>query len=78
MDQGKAPRPGPAIAQAAVALVLLMGMPFIYTPSSQTDLGAMVFVALVLLAFLIESVLRFVRSKGRGSFQDSIMPPPEK
>ena len=76
MDDDKASNPKLAIAQAALALALLIGLPFILTPASHTDLLFVGFAALILLAFLVEGVVRFLRSR-RPIFHDSIMPPQE-
>ena len=76
MDDGKTPDPKLAIAQAAVALALLIGLPYIHSPETHSELLYTGFAALVLLAFLVEGVARFLRSR-RPRFHDSIMPPPE-
>ena len=76
MDDRKARNPRFAIAQAAVALLLLIGLPFIFSPASHADLLFVGFAALILLAFLVEGVVRFLRSR-RPGFHDSIMPPRE-
>ena len=76
MADGKTPDPKLAIAQAAIALALLIGLPFIYEPETHSELLYTGFAALVLLAFLVEGVARFLRSR-RPRFHDSIMPPKE-
>ena len=75
MDQGKASNPKLAIAQAAVALALLTGLPLVLAPSTAMDMAAAGIAALVLLAFLVEGVARFLRSQRPSPFLDSVMPP---
>ena len=67
-----------AIIQAAVALVLLAGLPVVIeAPSSSWGMAGLAIAALALLAFLVEGVARFMRSR-RRAFHDSILPPPEQ
>ena len=75
MDDGKKPKPALAIAQAAVALILLIGLPLVFAPSTDMDMAATGIAALVLLAFLVEGVMRFLRSRRPSPFLDSVMPP---
>ncbi len=72
---GKSPDPKLAIAQAAVALVLLIGLPIaVGTPATPMDIAVAAIAGMILLAFLVEGVARFMRSR-RRPFLDSVLPP---
>ena len=67
-----------SIAQAVVALALLVGLPAVLeTPTSNLGLIAAAAGALVLVGLAFHGIARFVRSRKPGSFPDSIMPPKE-
>jgi hypothetical protein len=66
-----------AIVQAVVALVLLIVLPImVETPETTQGIVASGAVALVLFAFLVSGVARFMRSR-RRPYLDSMMPPPK-
>lgn len=75
MARGPHSDPKLALIQAGVALVLLIGLPIILeaptTPWGVVGLGV---AAVLLLAFLVEGVLRFIRARHRP-FADSVLPP---
>jgi hypothetical protein len=65
-----------AIAQAGVALALLIILPIaVGTPETPQGIAAAAVVALLLVVFLLEGVARFIRNKKRP-YPDSVMPPP--
>jgi len=63
------------LAQAGVALALLVGLPFVLDPpaTDQHMIGATLG-ALVLAAIAFHGVMRYVRSRRPRAFHDSIMP----
>jgi uncharacterized membrane protein (UPF0136 family) len=64
------------LAQAAVALALLVGLPMVLeTPATQEGELIAAAGAVLLVAAAIHGVVRFVRSRKPRSFHDSIMPP---
>ncbi len=64
-----------ALIQAAVALVLLIGLPIVLEPpTTPWGVGGLVTASLLLLIFCAEGVVRFVRSR-RRPYADSIIPP---
>ncbi len=66
------------IVQAVVALALLVGLPmFLETPTSTAGMVAATLGAAILIAFGIQGVIGYVRSRRPQSFPDSIMPPPK-
>jgi hypothetical protein len=66
------------LAQAGVALALLIGLPFVLEPPTTDErMIAATIGAVVLAAVAIHGVVRFVRSRKPGSYHDSIMPPVE-
>ncbi len=66
------------LAQAGVALALLIGLPFVLEPPATDErMIAASIGALVLAAVAIHGVVRFVRSRKPGAYHDSIMPPVE-
>ncbi len=74
MIERKSPKPGPALAQAAVALALLAGLPLLLSPATPMEMASAGIAGVILLAFLVEGVARFLRSR-RRQFLDSVMPP---
>ena len=67
------------LAQAVVALALLIGLPFVLpTPSSTLGELAAGLGAVVLVAAAIQGVVRFVRTRKPRSFHDSVIVPPKK
>jgi hypothetical protein len=65
-----------AMIQAVVALMLLIGLPFaVGEPETTRGLVADVAAALVLVGFLLEGSMRFLRNR-RRPYPDSVMPPP--
>ncbi len=71
---GKERSPALAMVQAAVALALLIALPLVVgTPETTREMVIAALVALVLLAFLVEGVARFIRNR-RRAFPDSVMP----
>ena len=66
------------LAQAGVALALLIGLPFVLEPPSTDErMIAASIGALVLAAVAVHGVMRFVRSRKPRAYHDSIMPPVE-
>ena len=66
------------LAQAGVALALLIGLPFVLEPPATDErMIAATIGALVLAAVAIHGVMRFVRSRKPRAYHDSIMPPVE-
>jgi len=66
------------LAQAAVALTLLIGLPFVLEPPATDErMIAASIGALVLAAVAIHGIVRFVRSRKPRAYHDSIMPPVE-
>ena len=64
-----------ALIQAAVALVLLIGLPIVLDPpTTPWGVGGLVTASLLLLIFCAEGVVRFFRSR-RRPYLDSIIPP---
>ena len=73
---GKERSPKVAIAQAGVALVLLIALPVaVGTPETPQGIAAAAVVALILVVFLLEGIARFIRNRKRP-YPDSVMPPP--
>jgi uncharacterized membrane protein len=71
---GKQRSPTLAMVQAAVALALLIVLPLVVgTPETTQGMVLAAVVALILIAFLMEGVARFIRNR-RRSFPDSVMP----
>jgi amino acid transporter len=65
-----------ALALAAVALALLIGLPFVMEPPETTqDMILTGIAGLVLVVILAMGVVSFVRHR-RRPFPDSVMPPP--
>jgi hypothetical protein len=66
------------VLQAAIALALLIGLPFVLDPPATEEhmIGATIG-ALVLAAVAFHGVMRFVRSRRPAAYHDSIMPPVE-
>ena len=66
------------LAQAAVALALFIGLPFVLEPPATDErMIAASIGALVLAAVAIHGIVRFVRSRKPRAYHDSIMPPVE-
>ena len=66
------------LAQAGVALALLIGMPlFLDPPTTDERMISATIGALVLAAVAIHGVVRYVRSRKPKSYHDSVMPPVE-
>jgi hypothetical protein len=66
------------LAQAGVALALLIGLPLVLDPpATDARMIAATIGALVLAAVGVHGVMRFVRSRKPKSYHDSIMPPVE-
>ncbi len=66
------------LAQAAVALALLIGLPFVLEPPATDErMIAATIGAVVLAAIAIHGIMRFVRSRKPRAYHDSIMPPVE-
>jgi hypothetical protein len=66
------------LAQAGVALALLIGLPFVLDPPATDErMIAAAIGALVLAALAVHGVVRYVRSRKPKSYHDSIMPPVE-
>jgi hypothetical protein len=68
----------PYIAQAAVAIALLVGLPFVLDPPAADEhMIAASLGALVLALVAIHGVMGYIRSRKPHSYHDSIMPPVE-
>ena len=66
------------LAQAGVALALLIGLPFVLEPPATDErMIAATIGAVVLAAIAIHGIMRFVRSRKPRAYHDSIMPPVE-
>ena len=66
------------LAQAAVALVLLVGLPlFLEPPATEDAMIAAAFGALFLAALAAHGVVGYVRSRKPRAYHDSVMPPVE-
>ena len=69
------PDPKLALIQAFVALALLIGLPIVLeAPTTPWAVAGLVVAAMLLMAFLAEGVMRFLRAR-RRPFADSILPP---
>ena len=69
------PDPKLALIQSGVALVLLIGLPIMLeAPHTPWGVVGLAVAALLLIVFLAEGVLRFIRAR-RRPFADSILPP---
>ena len=69
------PDPKLALIQAGVALALLIGLPIVLDPpTTPWGIAGLVAAAMLLMAFLVEGVMRFLRSR-RRPFPDSMLPP---
>ncbi len=70
------------LAQAGIALALLIGLPvFLDPPATDEHMLAASIGALTLAAVAVHGILRFVRSRKPSSYHDSVMPlvePPRK
>ena len=74
-DDDERPDPKLALAQAFVALALLIGLPLVLeAPTTPWGVAGLVVAAMVLIAFLAEGVVRFFRARHRP-FADSMLPP---
>ena len=66
------------LAQAGVALALLIGLPFVLEPPATDErMIAATIGAVVLAALAVHGVMRFVRSRKPRAYHDSVMPPVE-
>jgi hypothetical protein len=66
------------LVQAGVALVLLIGLPFVLeSPATDERMAAASIGALVLAAVAIHGIMRFLRRRKPGLYHDSVMPPLE-
>ncbi len=66
------------LAQAAVAIALLVGLPIVLDPPATDEhMIAASLGALVLALVAIHGVMGYVRSRKPSSFHDSLMPPVE-
>jgi hypothetical protein len=66
------------LAQAGVALALLIGLPvFLDPPATDAHMLAASIGAFALAAVAVHGIMRFVRSRRPSSYHDSIMPPVE-
>ena len=66
------------LAQAGVALALLIGLPFVLDPPATDErMIAATIGAIVLAAVAVHGVVGYVRSRKPGKYHDSIMPPVE-
>ena len=74
MSQGRKSNPTLALVQAVAALALLIGLPFVLTPVSSMEIAGVGIAGLVLLGFLVEGVLRYLRTRKPVAFLDSLMP----
>lgn len=74
-DDDEHPDPKLALIQAAVALALLIGLPLVLeAPTTPWGVAGLVVAAMLLMAFLAEGVVRFIRAR-RRPFADSMLPP---
>jgi hypothetical protein len=65
--------------QAAVALILLFGLPIVLeAPKTREGELAAIAGAVILVAVAIHGVLRFVRSRKPRAYLDSVIVPPKK
>ena len=68
----------PYLAQAGVALALLIGLPFVLEPPATDEwMIAATIGAAVLAGVAIHGIMRFARSRRPGVYHDSVMPPVE-
>jgi hypothetical protein len=66
------------IAQAGLALALLIGLPIaLDPPATDESMIAAAIGALVLVAVAIHGIVRYVRSRKPRAYLDSVMPPIE-
>ena len=69
------PDPKLALIQAGVALALLIGLPIMLeAPTTPWGVAGLVVAAMLLVAFLAEGIMRFIRARQRP-FADSMLPP---
>jgi hypothetical protein len=69
------PDPKLALIQAGVALALLIGLPIVLeAPTTPWGVAGLALAAMLLLAFLAEGVVRFIRARHRP-FADSMLSP---
>jgi hypothetical protein len=74
-DDDEHPDPKLALIQAGVALALLIGLPIVLDPpTTPWGIAGLVVAAMLLMAFLVEGVMRFIRGR-RRPFADSMLPP---
>jgi hypothetical protein len=74
-DNDENPDPKLALIQAGVSLALLIGLPLVLEPpTTPWGVAGLVVAAMLLIAFLAEGVMRFIRAR-RRPFADSILPP---
>lgn len=74
-DYDEYPDPKLALIQACVALALLIGLPIVLeAPTTPWGVAGLVVAAMLLMTFLVEGVLRFIRAR-RRPFADSMLPP---
>ena len=74
-DSDENPDPKLALIQAGVSLALLIGLPLVLEPpTTPWGVAGLVVAAMLLIAFLAEGVMRFIRAR-RRPFADSILPP---
>ena len=74
-DNDENPDPKLALIQAGVSLALLIGLPLVLDPpTTPWGVAGLVVAAMLLIAFLAEGVMRFLRAR-RRPFADSILPP---
>jgi hypothetical protein len=66
------------LAQAGVALALLIGLPFVLDPPATDERMITATIgALVLAAVAVHGIVRYVRNRKPKSYHDSVMPPME-
>jgi hypothetical protein len=74
-DDDEHPDPKLALIQALVSLALLIGLPLVLeAPTTPWGVAGLVVAAMLLMAFLAEGVVRFIRAR-RRPFPDSMLPP---
>lgn len=74
-DDDDYPDPKLALIQAFVSLALLIGLPIVLeAPTTPWGVAGLVVAAMLLIAFLAEGVVRFLRAR-RRPFADSMLPP---